>query len=65
MKVKVLNRTGFIKVVHVSELDDLAEENKIVAYKIYAGWVELRRNPVANPDYRGSERRKSHFVLRS
>ncbi|HJV64305.1 MAG TPA: hypothetical protein VJ550_01085 [Geomonas sp.] len=65
MTVKVININGLLKLVHVSELEDLAEENRIVAYKIHGGWVELRRRQVTNPSYRGAERRKSHFVLRT
>jgi hypothetical protein len=63
MKTKVIYGDGSIETVHVSKIDDLAEEGKIAAYQIYDKWVEVRRKQVTDGKYQGPERRKSHFTI--
>ena len=64
MEAKVIYIDGSIGVVDVSRIYDLHEENKIAAYQIYHGWVEVRRKQLSAPNFQGPERRKSHFTMR-
>lgn len=63
MKVRVICGDGSLATVDITEIEDLAEDEKIAAYKIRDRWVEVRRRPVTNPGYQGPERRKSHFFV--
>jgi len=63
MEAKVIYRDGSIGIVGVLEIDDLAEEGKIAAYKIYHKWIEIRRKHVYDSNYKGPERRKSNFII--
>ncbi len=63
METKVIYRGGSIGVVHVSRLEDLADEGRIVAYQIHNRWVEFRRKQQSDPNYQGPERRRSHFIM--
>lgn len=63
METKVIYSDGSVQIVHISKIEDLTEEGKIAAYQIHDRWVELRRKQVADPNYQGPERRKSHFIV--
>jgi hypothetical protein len=61
MLIKVIFSDGSLGMVKSAQLVALVKVGKIVAYKPFEDWVEVRRTQ-CNGKYQGPERRKLHRV---
>jgi len=46
MDITILNKDGFIGIISSSDLDDLIENNEILAFMRSDGWVKIGQDPI-------------------